>query len=373
LIFGEEPFVICNPIMKSMLLWLPFLLFAGIASADSTIRTFAGTGTKGLSGNGGPAIKAQINDPTGISRGHDGALYICDTANHRIRKISADGKISTVAGTGEPGWNGDGGPATKAKLHSPYEVRSDAAGNLFWVERLSHTVRKRDAKSGIVSTIVGTGAAGFSDGAGTKAQLNDPHSIAFDSRGDLYIADVKNHRIRKVNMKSGRVSTFAGTGEKKPATDGAPFATSPLHGPRALDFDKQGNLWLALREGNAIFKLDLAKGTIHHIAGTGKKGFTGNGGPAKEAALNGPKGISVAPNGNVYIADTENHAIRMIDVKRGTIDLVAGTGTRGNGPEGDPLQCHLSRPHGIFVDADGSIFIGDSETHRVRVIRNRGR
>lgn len=359
--------------MKSTALCLSLLLFNGAASAEPTIHTFAGTGVKGFSGDGGLAMHAQLNDPTGISRGRDGALYICDTANHRIRKVSPDGKITTVAGTGEPGWSGDGGPATAAKLHSPYEVRSDAAGNLFWVERLSHSVRKHDTKTGIVSTIAGTGAAGFSDGSGTKAQLNDPHSIALDSRGDLFIADVKNHRIRKVNMKSGIVSTFAGTGERKPATNGAPFSTSPLHGPRALDFDKQGNLWIALREGNAIFKLDLAKGTIHHIAGTGKKGFNGNGGAAKQAALNGPKGISVAPNGNVYIADTENHAIRMIDAKRGTIELVAGTGTRGNGPEGDPLQCRLSRPHGIFVDADGSIFIGDSETHRVRVIRSRER
>ncbi|MEO5803729.1 MAG: hypothetical protein ABIR24_09370, partial [Verrucomicrobiota bacterium] len=271
--------------MKPVLLCLSFFLFAGMASAESTIRTFAGTGAKTFSGDGGPAIRAQLNDPTGISRGRDGAVYICDTANHRIRKVSAEGKITTVAGTGDPGRSGDGGPATEAKLHSPYEVRSDVAGNLFWVERLSHSVRKRDVKTGIVTTIAGTGTAGFSDGAGTKAQLNDPHSIAFDSHGDLYIADVKNHRIRKVEMKSGVVSTFAGTGEKQPTTDGARFAASPIHGPRALDFDKEGNLWLALREGNAVFKLDLAKGTIHHIAGTGKKSFTGNGGPAKEATL----------------------------------------------------------------------------------------
>lgn len=259
--------------MKPILLCLSFFLFAGIASAESTVRTFAGTGTKGFSGDGGLTIRAQLNDPTGISLGRDGALYICDTANHRIRKVSADGKITTIAGTGEPGWSGDGGLATEAKLHSPYEVRTDAAGNLFWVERLSHTVRKCDVKTGIVSTIAGTGTAGFSEGAGIKAQLNDPHSIAFDSRGDLYIADVKNHRIRKLNMKSGRVSTFAGTGEKKTTTDGAPFATSPLHGPRALDFDKEGNLWLALREGNAIFKLDVAKGNDSPHRGHREKRF----------------------------------------------------------------------------------------------------
>ena len=257
-------------------------------SPAKTIQSFAGTGVKGFSGDNGPATHAQLDDPTGISRGPDGSLYICDTANHRIRKVSPDGKTTTVAGTGERGWSGDGGPATAARLNEPYEVRSDATGNIFWVERLSHTIRKRDVKTGIISTIAGTGEPSWSGDGGPaiKAQLSDPHSIGFDRHGDLYIADVKNHRIRKVNMKSGIISTFAGTGEKKPTPDGAPFATSPLHGPRALDFDQEGNLWIALREGNAVFKLDLAKGTAHHIAGNGKKGFTGNGGPAAEATLN---------------------------------------------------------------------------------------
>jgi streptogramin lyase len=335
------------------------------------ISTFAGTGSKGLAGDGGPATKAQLKDPTGVARGPDGAIYFCDTANHRIRKVMPDGKIITVAGTGEAGFSGDGGPATSAKLNEPYEVRFDKAGNVYWVERLSHTVRCLDIKRGIVTTIAGTGTAGFSGDGGpaNKAQLNEPHSIGLDQRGDVYICDVRNHRIRKVDMKTSMISTFAGNGERKPTPDGAPFGTSPLHGPRALDFDKDGNLWVALREGNAVLKLDVAKGTAHHIAGNGKKGFIGDGGPAKEASLNGPKGLSVAPNGDVYIADTENHAIRRIDGKKGTIHLVAGTGLRGDGPEGDPVQCKLNRPHGVFVASDGSVFIGDSENERVRVIK----
>jgi streptogramin lyase len=344
---------------------------ASLVVGQPAITNVAGTGAKGFEGDGGPASHAQLNDPGGIARGPDGALYICDTANHRIRKLTPDGRITTVAGTGERGWSGDGGPATAAKLSEPYEVRFDRAGNIFWVERLSHCVRKLDAKTGVISTIAGTGTAGFSgdNGPAIKAQLSEPHSIGFDSAGNLYICDVRNHRIRKVDMKTGLISTLAGTGERKPTPDGAPFAGAPLSGPRALDFDQAGNLWLALREGNAILKLDLVRGTVHQVAGTGAKGFSGNGGPAKEATLNGPKGISIAPNGNVYIADTENHAIRMIDVKKSTIELIAGNGTRGDGPEGDPLKCQLSRPHGIFVDADGSIFIGDTEAQRVRVIR----
>jgi streptogramin lyase len=179
---------------------------------------------------------------------------------------------------------------------------------------------------------------------------------------------VKNHRIRKVDMKLGRISTFAGTGGQNQTPDGAPFISTPLNGPRALDFDNQGNLWLALREGNAILKLDLAAGTVHHAAGTGKKGFTGDGGPVQEATLSGPKGLSVAPNANVYLADTENHAIRMIDSQKGIMHLIAGTGTRGDGTEHDPLRCQMARPHGIFVDKDGTIFVGDTDANRVRVI-----
>jgi streptogramin lyase len=373
---------VLNPIMKPLrrgvgkfqttsIFVLSLAASALLAISQPAITNVAGSGAKGFGGDGGTAIQAQLSDPGGIARGPDGALYICDTANHRIRKLTSDGRITTVAGTGERGWSGDGGPATAAKLSEPYEVRFDSVGNIFWVERLSHCVRKLDAKTGVINTVAGSGTAGFTgdDGPATKAQLNEPHSIGFDSAGNLYICDVRNHRIRKVNMTTGVISTLAGTGERKPTPDGAPFASAPLSGPRALDFDKNGNLWLALREGNAILKLDLVRGTVHQVAGTGAKGFTGDGGPATNATLNGPKGLSVSPSGNVYIADTENHAIRMIDVKRGTIELVTGNGTRGDGPEGNPLKCQLSRPHGIFVDADGSIFIGDTEAQRVRVIR----
>jgi streptogramin lyase len=344
--------------------------------AKSIISTFAGNGQPGNSGDGGPATGARLDQPFGIVRGPDGALYICDTNNHLIRKVDRGGVISTVAGTGRKGYSGDGGPARQAELNEPYEVRFDRQGNLYFVERLNHTVRRVDAKTGIISTIAGTGAAGFSGDGGpaTQAMMNQPHSIQLDRRGDLYICDILNHRIRKVDLKTGVITTFAGTGEKKPTPDGARIAGTPLNGPRAIDFDRRGDLWLALREGNAVYRLDMKVGTIHHVAGTGAKGFTGNGGPAKLATLSGPKGLSIAPDGNVYLADTESHSIRMIDVKKGTIELVAGTGERGDGPntaceDGDPMQCRMARPHGVFVDRDGAIFIGDSETHRVRVLR----
>jgi hypothetical protein len=183
---------------------------------------FRRTGAKGFSGDDGPATAAQFNQPFGITRGPDGALYICDTGNHRIRRIALDGMISTVAGNGTRGWSGDGGPAIGASLNEPYEVRFDSAGNLFFVERMNHLVRRVDAKSGAISTIAGTGVAGFSGDGGpaVNACFNEPHSIGFDSEGDLYICDINNHRVRKVDMKSGLVSTFAGTGEKKPTPEG---------------------------------------------------------------------------------------------------------------------------------------------------------
>jgi streptogramin lyase len=341
------------------------------AEPPGTITTLAGTGAAGYSGDNGPAAQAQLGNPYGLVRGPDGALYVCEVDNQVIRRITPDATITTVAGTGRRGYSGDGGPASRAELNEPYEVRFDRAGNMVFVEMKNHLVRRVDAKTRIVTTIAGTGKPGFSGDGGpaTKALLNQPHSIQLDSADNLYICDIANHRIRKVEAKSGVISTFAGTGGKTATLDGASIAGTPLYGPRALDFDAQGNLWLALREGNAVYKLDLKAGTLHHIAGTGKKGFTGNGGPAREATLSGPKGLALGPDGNVYLADTESHSIRKIDVKKGTIELIAGTGERGDGPDGDPLKCKMARPHGVFVDRDGTILVGDSEAHRVRVLR----
>jgi len=353
------------------LLSLPIFASSSSGADFGRIATFAGTGKPGYSGDGGPAIRAQLNNPFGITRGPGGALYICDTENHVIRKVSPDGIISTVVGTGQRGYAGDGGPARSALLNEPYEIRFDLADNMYFVEMQNNVVRRVDAKTTVITTVAGTGKMGFSGDGGpaSRAELRQPHSIQLDASGNLYICDIANHRIRRVDHASGLISTFAGTGEKAATPDGARIQGTPLFGPRAMDFDRQGNLWLALREGNAVYKFDLAAGTIHHIAGTGQKGFTGNGGPAKAATLSGPKGLSVGPDGDVYLADTESHSIRRIDVRTGAIDLIAGTGQSGDGPDGNPLACRMKRPHGIFVDRDGAIFIGDTENHRVRVIR----
>lgn len=350
-----------------------FLLLALFASAAGaqTVSTFAGTGSKGFSGDGGPADKAQLNNPFAVARGPDGFIYICDVDNHRVRRVAKDGTISTFAGNGKKAYAGDGGPAIQASLNQPYELAWDTAGNLYFVEIGNHVVRKVDAKMGTISTVAGTGKAGFSGDGGpaTKAQMSAPHSLAFDPQGDILICDILNHRVRKIDMKVGTISTWAGNGEKKTSPDGTPIGNSSLNGPRALAFANDGTLWLALREGNAVLKLDPMAGTLKRVAGTGKSGFTGNGGPALSATLSGPKGVSLDSKGNIYLADTESHSIRMINISKNTLDLLVGDGKKADGPDGDPLKCRLARPHGVFVDKDDSVFIGDSENHRVRLLK----
>ena len=344
------------------------VLISGRVSAADVV-TIAGTGTPGLEVGERLAKETPVGEPYGIAKGPDGALYICEIATHVVRRLDeSTGKITVVAGNGKQGYSGDGGPAIEAKLNEPYEVRFDTAGNMFFVEMKNNIVRRVDAKSGIISTVAGTGKVGFSGDSGpaTKAALNRPHSITLDHQGNLYICDIGNHRVRVVHLESGIIETFAGTGARKSTPDGASLKGTPLNGPRALDFDGRHSLYLALREGNSVYRIDLKTKTLHHLAGTGKKGFTGNGGPARLATLSGPKGISISRNGDVFLADTESHSVRVIRASTGILELLVGDGQRGDGPDGDPLTCRTARPHGVFVDALGNVYIGDSETHRVR-------
>lgn len=331
------------------------------ATAQPVVSTVIGTGTAGYSDE-------LVANPYGVVIGPDGALYFCDLDNQRIRRLDLQtGLTTTIAGNGERGYSGDGGLATAASLNMPHEIQFDAEGHLYIVERDNHVIRKVEAETGIISTVAGTGAAGFSGDGGPaiQAELRRPHSLVFAPDGGLLICDIGNHRIRRVDPESGVITTFAGTGDRSPTPDGAPLLGTPLNGPRAMALDPDGSLYLALREGNAIYRLDLQAGRIHHVAGTGEQGYTGDGGPAVAATLAGPKGLAYR-NGQLFVADTENHVIRRVDLASGIIDTVLGTGERGDGPEPDPLRCKLNRPHGVWVDDEGALLVGDSEAHRIR-------
>ena len=343
---------------------------ARAAKAAPRISTIAGTGQPGMAADGEAALAAKLNNPFGVVIGPDGALYWADFAGNRVLKLDlSSGRVFAVAGTGEKGHAGDGGPAKQALLSAPHEVRFDRAGNMFIAERDAHVVRHVEMKSGIISTIAGTGVRGFSGDGGPAAlaQLAQPHSIALDQMDNLYICDILNNRIRLRDPGSGVISTFAGTGEAAATPDEASISGTPLLAPRSIDISPEGLLYLVLREGNKVLVIDPAKRVIKRLAGTGKMGLSGDNGPALEAEFRGPKGVSYSPTGELYIADTENHVIRKIALKTGIISTVAGTGMRGDGPDGDPLKCALNRPHGVYAHGH-VLYIGDAENNRIRAL-----
>jgi len=354
------------------------MLVLSLASAvhGSEIATIAGTGQPDDGGDSGAALKTNIGEPFGVEIGPDGALYITEVRNHRVRRLDLkSGELTTVAGCGRKGYTGDGGPATDAELNEPYEVRFDKAGNMYFVEMQNHIIRVVDAKTKTISTLAGIGKAGFSGDGGpaTKAEFRQPHSIALDDAGNVYVADIGNHSIRRIDAKTGTIDSIAGNGEKQMPKNGEPAKGQAVFGPRSLCI--QGDkLWVCLREGNSVWRLDLAKDRWTHVAGTGEQGFTGDGGDAKEATFAGPKGIALGPHGGIYIADTENHAIRRIDGKSGRITTVAGSGPKSAGLPGDggeAIKAVLARPHGVCAGPDGAVYIGDSNHHRVRRVAPR--
>lgn len=329
--------------MNRATLLLPGLLF--LQPLHGGLEPVAGTGEKGRSGDGGPAVEARLNNPFGIIAAPDGHLYLCDTGNHQIRRITREGRIERVAGSGEQGYSGDGGPALDAALNEPYEVRMDPQGrSLVWVERLNHCVRRMDLETGRISTLAGDGrpGEGGDGGPAVHARLHEPHSLQFDGAGNILVCDIKNHRLRRIDAASGIITTVCGTGEKRMPQAGAALAGSPLAGPRAVDFSADGTLWLALREGNAVFRLDLAAGRLHPVITEG---------------LHGPKGLATSPAGLIVLADTEADRIVAISPEPQPARLHVLVGEKGSGL--------LARPHGVFVEADGAVLIGDSENHRV--------
>ena len=388
----------------------------------------AGTGAAGFSGDGGAATAAQLNRPSNVALDSSGNLYIADTGNQRIRRVDANGTITTVAGTGAAGFSGDGGAATAAQLDFPTGAALDGSGNLYIADTGNQRIRKVDA-GGTITTAAGTGTQGSSGdgGAATAAQLNNPIGVALDGSGNLYLADTRNHRIRKVDA-GGTITTAAGAetqgsrGVGGRATEAQldfpltwwwttapgtsislipaitassrsmPAARSPrrrargamasegmavrttaarLRFPHGVAVDGSGNLFIADTRNHRIRKVG-ADGTITTVAGTGTDGFGGDSGPASAAQLNRPAGVAVDGSGNLFIADTNNHRIRKVDAE-GTITTVAGTRGQGfSGDSGPATAAQLNGPHGVAVDGSGNLFIADTNNHRIRKVNAGG-
>lgn len=341
------------------------------------MSTFAGTGQRGHTGDGGPATKATLSEPFHCDLDNKGNLYIAESMNHCIRKVDLKtGIISTVAGNGKKGYSGDGGKATDATFNEPYAVVVDKNDNLYIVDRLNAVVRKVDGKSGIVTTVAGNGKKDYAGDGGkaTEASMREPNDCILDGNGGLLIADVADWRIRRLDLTSGIITTFAGTGRAKvkPKSkldrpdDGGRADKALVVGARAVCVDGKGNTYICEREGSAIRKVD-AKGIITTVAGTGEWAYSGDKGDANSAVFAGPKGIRCDAAGNIYVVDCENHAIRKIDVKSGAINTIAGGRKGKDGDDGPATQAGMDRPHGCVI-GDDVLYIADSNNHRVRKV-----
>ena len=341
-----------------------------IDAATGIISTVAGNGIAGYGGDGGPATSANLYDIRGVTVDSLGDLYIADATNHRIRKVdAASGVITTMAGNGSVGYKGDGGPADAASVYWPYGVHADLDGNIYIAEVGNHRIRKVEA--GIITTVAGNGFAGHlgDGGPATAAGLYGPNSVIEDASGNIYIADFANHRVRKIDAITGIITTVAGNGNPGYGGDGGPATSAHLFYPADVSVDVSGNIYIVDLNNYRIRKVDAATGIITTVAGNGFAGYSGDGGPATSASLNYPSGISIDTSGNLYIADASNHCIRKVDSATGAITTIAGDGTAGYGGDGGPsASALLNNPHGVSVDTAGNVYIADSYNHRIRTI-----
>ncbi len=341
---------------------LPLLCLCATTGFAGTIELVAGTGRPGNSGDGGPASHAQLKMPFFLDFNRAGNLLIADTENSRVRVVDLkSGVISTLPGV-------NGAPIG----FQPFALAVDANDDLYLVDRLGARVVKRDGKSGVVAVLAGTGKKAYAGDGGpaSEASMIEPHDACLDGRGGLLVADVADWRIRRVDLKTGVISTFAGVGRPRSRPgrdakgDGGPAAKAVVMGARAVCVDGLGNTYICEREGGTVRKVDAA-GVITTFAGTGQKGYTGDGGDALSASFNGPKGVRCDRDGNLFVLDTENHAVRKIDARTHVIATVAG-GRRGTaGLGGEPTQAGLNRPHGCLAARDGTLYIADTDNHRV--------
>jgi len=342
---------------------LAIVFLGGLAAVRAEqLVLVAGGGTK----TEGPATQCKLNGPFAVDFDKAGNMYIAEFTGQRLLKVDPKGMLTVVAGTGEKGNGGDGGPGLKAQFNCMHHLAVGPDGAVYLADTFNNRIRKFDPKTGMVSAFAGTGKKGFSGDGGPalEAEFGGIYSIAFDARGEkLYVTDLDNRRIRMVDMASGKVSTVAGNGKRGVPEDRALAKDSPLVDPRAVAVDSKGKVYILERGGHAL-RVVGSKGKIRTVAGTGKAGATGDDGDPLRATLNGPKHLCIDRDDNVIIADTANHVIRKYYPKR--IVRIAGTGKKGkSGAGGDPLKTDLDEPHGVYVHPSGVLYIVDSFNDRV--------
>lgn len=355
--------------MKPILLVL-ILFFVASCPAAERVLLVAGGGMN----TAGPAKEAKLVAPFGIDFDRSGNAFLVELSGGRVLKIDSQGMLATIGGSDEKGSDGDGGPAKNATFNGMHSLAIGPDGTVYLADTWNNRIRTYDPKSGKIAAFAGTGDKGYSGDGGpaAKAKFGGIYSVAFDATGkNIILADLDNRRVRKIELASGIVTTVAGDGEKGVPADGAVAAKAPLVDPRAACFDSQGNVYVLERSGNAL-RVVSPDGKIRTVAGTGKVGATGDGGDAKKATLSGPKHLCVDKEDNVIIADTENHLIRKYLVKEGKIIRIAGSGKMGTGGiGGPPLAVELNQPHGVYLHSSGELYIVDSSNNRVLKIASR--
>jgi len=354
------------------------------AMPSGSISTIAGiAGEFNYSGDGGPAVSANLGYITGITVDGSGNIYFVDGAANVVRKIDrSTGNISTIAGTfigfnvADPNpAHGDGGPATSAHFNVPFGVSVDAAGNVFIADAGNNILRKVNFTDGEINTFAGKAAnMGFSGDGGlaTAAQLAVPYDVVAASSGVIYFVDSQNHVIQQIETATGILTTVAGKGPLNPGYegDGGSALAARLKAPQGIAVDSHGNIYIADTGNNVIRKVTLATGLISTLAGSGTLGYSGDGGPAIAAKLYSPTGVAVDAAGDVYVADHGNHVIRKITLATGIIRTLAGTGVEGYGGDGGPATAaQLSSPQGVAVDASGNVFVTDVGNSVIRAIK----
>lgn len=335
---------------------------------QGNMTTFAGTGESGFDGDGGKASEAKLKLPAGLTFDKEGNLYIADRNNHRVRKVDTSGRITTVAGNGIAGFSGDGGKATQAMLNLPSGVAIDDDGNIYISDRSNERVRVVNNK-GIITTIAGNGEDGFKGDSGpaTQAHLSKPFGLALDKKGNLYIADRGNNRVRMVNPQ-GIITTVAGDGGFFFMGDNGPAYRASIAGPTGVVVDDNGILYIADRNNNRVRSVDT-QGMIQTVAGTGHQDYNGDSEVARETNLYLPFGVALDAEGNLLIIDRSHYRIRQIDPRRGSVKTVAGNGVKMFAGDGGPATgANLSFPHGIIVDKNDNVLVSDKGHYRIRRI-----